>query len=118
MTVADIEVARPAPSVMTSSTGSVSGPEGASIVLGGTPKTPLAAGPVSTAAPQITGTVTAASIQPGDRIVAGTFSNPDKGTVMRIGGAGDPSEAGVGRVIDQNLKTYLAGKPFARATRT
>ena len=35
-----------------------------------------------------------------------------------IGGAGDPSEAGVGRVIDQNLKTYLAGKPFARATRT
>jgi phosphoglycerate dehydrogenase-like enzyme len=35
-----------------------------------------------------------------------------------IAGAGDPSEAGVGRVLTQNFTTYLAGKPFPRATRT
>lgn len=35
-----------------------------------------------------------------------------------IGGAGDPSEAGVGMVLTQNFKTYLSGKPFPRATRT
>lgn len=35
-----------------------------------------------------------------------------------IGGAGDPSEVSVGAVIRQNLKVYLSGKPFSRATRT
>jgi phosphoglycerate dehydrogenase-like enzyme len=35
-----------------------------------------------------------------------------------MGGAGDPSEVGVGAVLTQNLTTYLAGKPFPRATRT
>jgi phosphoglycerate dehydrogenase-like enzyme len=35
-----------------------------------------------------------------------------------IGGAGDPSETSVGAVIAQNLKVYLSGKPFPRATRT
>jgi phosphoglycerate dehydrogenase-like enzyme len=35
-----------------------------------------------------------------------------------IGGAGDPSEVSVGVVIGQNLKVYLSGKPFPRATRT
>jgi phosphoglycerate dehydrogenase-like enzyme len=35
-----------------------------------------------------------------------------------VAGAGDPSEAGVGRVLTENFKIYLAGKPFPRATRT
>jgi phosphoglycerate dehydrogenase-like enzyme len=35
-----------------------------------------------------------------------------------VGGAGDPSEVGVGAVVAENLATYLAGKPFPRATRT
>jgi phosphoglycerate dehydrogenase-like enzyme len=35
-----------------------------------------------------------------------------------IGGAGDPSEISVGAVITHNLKVYLSGKPFPRATRT
>lgn len=35
-----------------------------------------------------------------------------------IGGAGDPSEVNVGTVIQENLRIYLSGKPFPRATRT
>jgi phosphoglycerate dehydrogenase-like enzyme len=35
-----------------------------------------------------------------------------------IGGAGDPSEVGVGAVIAENLKIYLSGTPFPRALRT
>ncbi|HTI87729.1 MAG TPA: D-2-hydroxyacid dehydrogenase [Alphaproteobacteria bacterium] len=35
-----------------------------------------------------------------------------------IAGAGDPADVGVGKVVAENLRTYLAGKPFPRALRT
>lgn len=39
---------------------------------------------------------------------------PNTVVTPHIGGAGDPSEAGVGALLAANIKTYLSGKPFPR----
>lgn len=59
--------------------------------------------------------VTAAEPTPAD---CPLWDLPNVVLSPHIGGAGDPSEISVGAVIAQNLRVYLSGKAFPRATRT